>query len=104
MDNGGTGKGKLYSSFVIRHRSQGQDGKLEIAHTQSGARILANSMSEAVGWIQAQSIAPAPPLSRSLVRSPVPAVVEREPLQAKGGERVSLHTVLNAAVAIELVA
>ena len=53
-DNGVNGA-KRYSSFVVRNGQPFGNGALEIAHEQSGERIRATSLNEAIGWIQARS-------------------------------------------------
>ena len=52
-DNGVTGA-KRYSSFVVRNGQPGGKGIVEIAHEQSGERIRATSLNEAIGWMRSR--------------------------------------------------
>jgi hypothetical protein len=77
---------RRYASFVVRGWLPGATGTLEIAHEQSGERITAASMSEAIGWMQARAGAaarsqPGEALSPGCSAEGVPSI-----LLAKGGE------------------
>ena len=52
-DKGVTG-GKRYSSFVVRNGQPGGKGMVEIAHEQSGERIRATSLNEAIRWMRSR--------------------------------------------------
>lgn len=60
---GGTGETspRRYASFVVRGWRPGVSKSLEVAHDQSGERVQADSLLEAIGWIQARSMTLTPP-------------------------------------------
>jgi hypothetical protein len=46
---------------VVRGWLPGANGTLQIAHDQSGERVEADSLVEAIGWIQSRSVPTAAP-------------------------------------------
>ena len=56
---------RRYASFVVRGWLPGATGALEIAHDQSGERVQADSLIEAIGWIQSRSVPATTPAEES---------------------------------------
>lgn len=56
---------RRYASFVVRGWQPGATGTLEVAHDQSGERVQADSLIEAIDWIQSHSMSVSTPVEES---------------------------------------